>query len=62
MMMVVLTLFLILHGGAPVALEWAVLADAQACDLTGRAMALMLQDTTPGLVVGWRCDPSGVAA
>ena len=58
----VLTILMIMTDGTAVETEVGIMANEPICDIAGLGFATVLQAETPGLVVAWSCDHTGVAA
>ena len=60
-MMWLLTIFMIGPDGSAVQTEVGVMVNEPICDIAGQGFAMVLEAETPGLVVAWSCDQTGVA-
>lgn len=58
----ILTMIVLLANGDVVETRMGVLANRPFCELAGSGIAHVLIAEDPELVVGWSCEPEGVAA
>ncbi len=58
----VLTVLMVMTDGSAVQTQVGVMVNEPICDIAGQGFAAVLEAETPGIVVAWSCDQTGVAA